>query len=82
MSREQIKIVLWGIFTSLFGAEEAEKITESSQAKDVNGWDSLAHMELLEEIEKRFRIRLSYREIASFERVKDIVDCLEKKVGR
>lgn len=82
MSREQIKIVLWGIFTSLFGAEEAEKITESSQAKDVNGWDSLAHMELLEELEKRFRIRLSYREIASFERVKDIVDCLEKKVGR
>lgn len=82
MSREQIKIVLWGIFTSLFGAEEAEKITESSQAKDVNGWDSLAHMELLEELEKRFRIRLSYREIASFERVKDIVDCLEKKVGK
>lgn len=69
------------VFITSFGYSEAEKITEASQAKDVKGWDSLGHIALLREIEKKFDLELSFAEISSFQQVGDIVDCLMKRLN-
>lgn len=81
MTKVEIKERLNEIFIKTFGAEESKKITDNTQATDVDGWDSFAHMAILQEIEESFGVQFNYREIASFDRVGDIVTCLEKKLG-
>lgn len=79
MNEQEIRSRLWEIFAEIFGAEEARAITDASQAKDVKGWDSLSHIELLARIEEAFHLKLIYREIVSFGHVGDIVACLVQK---
>lgn len=81
MEKSEIWAGLGEIFAELFGADEAVKINENSQAKDVRGWDSMSHMELLSRVEEKFGIEFSYRDIASLDRVGDITDCVQKKLG-
>ncbi len=81
MTREQVKEMLSEVFAATFGPSEAKKITEASQAKDVKGWDSLGHITLLEAIESKFGLQLSFIEVSSFQRVGDIVDCLMKRLA-
>jgi len=39
-------------------------LTETSTAEDVDGWDSLAHLNIVIALEARFRIRFSTAEIS------------------
>jgi len=51
------------IVRDVFGDEDIT-LTESTTADDVEGWDSLMHLNLMIALEKRFRIRFSMAEIA------------------
>ena len=53
---------------------------ESTTASDVDGWNSLVHMEILNDIEEHFKIKFSYQEIMNIETVGNIVDCVEKVI--
>ena len=54
-------------------------ITKLTTAKDINGWDSLAHIRLIVAIEKSFRLRFSVNEISKLENVGDMVDLIMLK---
>lgn len=56
-------------------------ITEQTIANDINGWDSLTHMTLINEIELYFKIELSFNEVSSFNTVGDILKCIEGKLN-
>ena len=43
-------------------------------------WDSLAHLNLLLSIEKKFNIKFSLNEMTSLKKVSEIVKTLEKKL--
>jgi acyl carrier protein len=59
------------IFKEVFG-KEAIVISADTTAKDVEGWDSLAHMKLILAIEEHFAIRFKLREIVRFKKVGDV----------
>ncbi len=51
-------------------------------AKDVEGWDSFSHVNLIVAVEARFGIRFKQREILSFKNVADLMRCIELKTGQ
>ena len=55
------------------------KITESSAAADIDGWDSLSHIYIIAEIEDAFGIRMTAQEGGSLKKVGDIVQLIESK---
>lgn len=51
------------VVRDVFGDDEIV-LTETSTAEDVDGWDSLMHLNVVIALEKRFGIRFSTAEIA------------------
>jgi acyl carrier protein len=67
------------VFRSVFGDDEIVLQRETT-AKDVDGWDSLTHVQLVVAIEERFRIRLTTGEVARLENVGQLVDLIRARV--
>lgn len=65
------------IFKNLFGVKETHDL-ESAALGDIEGWDSLGHMQLVMEIESAFNIRFSSEEVSTLHSVKGILDSLQK----
>lgn len=73
---EQIQI----IFRDVLDDEEIV-LSEETTAEDVEGWDSLTHIQLIVAIEKQFKIKFTSREILSWKNVGELVACLEAKLA-
>jgi acyl carrier protein len=71
---------LTGIFRELFDDESLELRRETT-AEDVEGWDSLTHVELLVEIERAFGIRFNTGEVAGLANVGEMVDLIARRTG-
>jgi acyl carrier protein len=72
MDETQIYTRLQDIFVDVFD-DDSIMVTPKLSAKDVDGWDSLAHIRLLLTIEKMFKIKFSTSEIGKLESVGDLV---------
>jgi acyl carrier protein len=55
-------------------------IESSMTANDVDGWDSLSHVNLIVAVENSFAIRFSQKELLTFKNVGDLLSCIEKKL--
>ena len=55
-------------------------LTDETTADDVDGWDSLSHVQLVAAMEEAFGIEFKSREILSRDNVGDLIDSIEKKV--
>jgi acyl carrier protein len=49
-------------------------------ADDVDGWDSLSHVNLILTIETRFNIKFTQKELLTFKNVGDLMDCIRRKL--
>lgn len=67
------------IFCEVFDDEEIN-IKPETTANDVDGWDSLSHINLVLAVESRFNIRFSQKELLSFKNVGDMLRCIELKL--
>lgn len=56
-------------------------ITAESSAKTVEGWDSLAHINLVTAIEQEFRIRFKLGELESLKNVGEMVALMRTKTA-
>jgi len=54
-------------------------ITSDTVADDVDGWDSLSHINLVVAIEKDFGIRFTSKEIQSWSNVGDMLASISEK---
>jgi acyl carrier protein len=54
--------------------EESLSVTRHSSAINTPNWDSLAHIELIEMVERHFKVRFSLSELQNFKEVGDLVD--------
>ena len=59
--------------------EETLNITRETTANDVDGWDSLTHIQLIVAIEKQFKVKFSSKEILSWKNVGELLDSLKAK---
>lgn len=66
------------IFRSVFDDDDLVIYT-STTARDVDGWDSLAHIRLIVAIEKSFRLRFTAAEIADIENVGQMAELILSK---
>jgi acyl carrier protein len=55
-------------------------ITDETVASDIPGWDSVAHINLILNIEMKFGIAFTSQELSSFENVGSLCRLIEKKV--
>jgi acyl carrier protein len=67
------------IFQQVFDDDTIE-IAPQMTANDVDGWDSLTHMNLITAIEVHFGIRFSQRELPTFKNIGDLLNAIETKI--
>lgn len=80
MNKNEILKKLQDIFRDVFDNEEIE-LTYETVAEDIDEWDSLAHIQLIKEIEKEFGIKLSSKEILSWDDVGEMIDAIFEKLN-
>ena len=68
------------IFRNVFDDPEII-ITPATTANDVDGWDSLSHVNLIVTIETVFNIRFSQKELLTLKNVGDLMRCIGDKGG-
>lgn len=66
------------IFCDVF--DDDIKITPEMSANDVDGWDSLSHVNLIVTIETKFNIRFSQKELLTFKNVGDLLNSIQIKM--
>jgi acyl carrier protein len=66
------------VFHDVFD-DDSITVTPGLSAKDVDGWDSLAHIRLIVTVEKTFQVRFSTTEIGSLKTVSDLVHLIQVK---
>ena len=79
MTREEVYARLKDVFVDVFDKEIA--LSDATTAADVEGWDSLTHIQLIVAIEKHFKIKFTSKEILSWKNVGELVDCLASKLA-
>ncbi len=60
---KQTRDALQAVFRSVF-ADDSLVITDHMTAADIDGWDSLGHINLVIAVEKRFKIKFATAEIS------------------
>ena len=78
MKKEDILNNVASVFNDVLDEGDL-KLTEKSTADDVEGWDSLTHVELVAAVEKKFRIRFTAKEIQSWKNVGEMIDSIVSK---
>ncbi|HLN03155.1 MAG TPA: acyl carrier protein [Bryobacteraceae bacterium] len=57
-------------------------VTRSSSASDTPSWDSVAHIEIIEMVERHFKVRFDLGELQDLKTVGDLVDLTIRKAQR
>lgn len=79
MTREEVLDKVNGIFKDVFNREDLV-IEFSTTAKDVEGWDSLRQITLVEAIEDEFDMRFTLDEVVGMENVGAMIDIIMSRI--
>ena len=77
MNRIQILKEINKIFIDIIEDKDVV-ISESTTAEDIDEWDSLTHIQVVIEIEKKFNKKFTSAEILSWKSVEDMINGIEK----
>lgn len=79
MERKDIFEKLTVIFRDVMDNDDIV-LEESTSAEDIEEWDSLAHVQLIEKIEAVFGVRFSAKEMTSWDELGELVDSIQAKL--
>ena len=80
MKTDALLAALRPILCDIFERDDLE-LTCDTKASDIEEWDSLAHIQIILAVSKRFNVHLTTQDIASWETVGSMVECLQKKMA-
>lgn len=75
-----VRSKLGDVLKRFFERDDLE-LKDETTAQDVEGWDSLAHIGLIMEIEEEFGLRFTVDDIVDLKNVGEMIAMLEKKVA-
>lgn len=79
MNRDEIWKKLHDIFRDIL-EDDSLVLSAKTTARDIEGWDSINHIQLLVAIEKEFGVKFNTGEVAHLANVGEIVNLIEQKV--
>ncbi len=71
---------LQDIFRDFFDDEDIV-LTDETTADDIDGWDSLTHVQLIVAVEKAFSVKFSTVEVMKLKNVGEFAVLIEKKTA-
>ena len=75
MTREEIYERLNAVFRDVFDDKELT-VNDETTAADVDGWDSLIHITLIDAVEEEFDISFDMKTIVKLKNVGEMVDVI------
>ena len=69
------------IFQDVFD-DESIKLKETTNANDIEDWDSLMQVRLIVAIEKNFSIKFNFSDLQDLKNVGEMVEVIKKKVEK
>jgi len=79
MEKEEIVNQLTPVFRKVFDNNSLE-LTDELSALDVENWDSLSHMLLIAEVEKKFTIKFKLKDLNKMANVGDMITIIASKL--
>ncbi len=80
MDRDEVMAKVTEIAREIFDDEELE-LYDDTIAADVDGWDSLTHLSLMNEIENEFDIKFEMREVQGLGNVGELIDVIMERIA-
>ena len=80
MTREEVYERLNAVFADVFD-DDTLTVTDETTAADVDGWDSLVHITLIDAVEEEFDISFDMKTIVKLKNVGEMVDVILEEVG-
>lgn len=80
MEKNEILAKLQDIFCDILDNEDIV-LENATTADDIEEWDSLAHVQIVAEVEKVFGVKFTSYEITSWIDIEELVDCIAKKLA-
>lgn len=71
---------LQAVFRTIFD-DDSLTIGRETTARDIEGWDSLMHVNLVVAIEKRFGVSFALGELEDLKNVGDMLDLIARKLA-
>lgn len=81
MERKEIFEKLTEIFRDVMDNDEIV-LEENTTAEDIEEWDSLTHVQLIEKIESVLGVKFSAKEMMSWDEVGELVDSIIEKQNK
>jgi acyl carrier protein len=78
MKEEDIIVRLKSVFEKVLEANDIT-ITRELTARDIEKWDSLRHLQLINEVEKTFGLKFKLREVLGMKNMGDLIDLIHVK---
>ena len=79
MTREEVYETLNGGFQDVFDDESIE-VNDETTSEDVDGWDSLEHINLIAAVEQEFGVKFSMGQVVSMKNVGEMVDIILSQI--
>jgi acyl carrier protein len=80
MEKNEILIQVQDVFCDILD-EESIILGYETTSNDIDGWDSLTHIQLVVAIEKHFKIKFSSSEILSWKNIGEMITSLSVKLN-
>jgi acyl carrier protein len=78
MEKEEITGKLKPVFEKVLDETDIT-ITREMTAQDIEGWDSVRHVQLISAVESAFSIKFKLREVLGMKNVGDLIDLIHIK---
>ncbi len=79
MTREEVYERLNAVFADVFDDDELT-VNDETTAADVDGWDSLMHITLIDAVEEEFDISFDMKTIVKLKNVGEMVDRILEEI--